>query len=210
MQYVAAIVKIRVVLLQIVPVFTLWSIIAVDLASCPVLVFSKAMVDRMPPLLLTDPFALARKLLLEGAAEEGSKSVEPWKVLSLGHYIFVVISRAVKFFFTLVVNTLLAPLLVFDRDQKIFYLLLVIIIIEFFEIGLAYSLYLTLLLHRYLFPVQNESTDAEADANDVSHENDNADKHNEKHDEIVHRFSNVHDSDDEENKVKYKKLEEVA
>jgi hypothetical protein len=58
-RYLASVVQVRVVLLQIVPAFTFWSVVAVDLASCPIFVFSEDIYSNIPPLLVTNPLEVA-------------------------------------------------------------------------------------------------------------------------------------------------------
>lgn len=65
MSFVSAIAAPRIVLLQLFPVFTAWSILGVELSSCPLLVFSEDMRERLPPLIIWDPVTRARKMLLE-------------------------------------------------------------------------------------------------------------------------------------------------
>ena len=158
-QYLGAIVKVRVVLLQIVSVFTIWSILAVELAGSPIFVFSETLNKKLPPLLVKHPFHTAELLLEDDARHAGQQHVESWKVFCLGSYILIMQSRLIQFVFTLI-NTFAALIIVFDHsNQRLLYLVISMIIGKFLIIGFAYAFYLLLLVHRYMFPLQSSHED---------------------------------------------------
>jgi hypothetical protein len=154
--YLASIVQVRVVLLQIVPAFTFWSIIAVDLASCPIFVFSEEINDCMTSLIFQNPWQVAKNLLTEDAMASGLETVDTWKIAALSYYLFIQRSRFIQFCFILL-NTTTSLAIVLDRSKTITFGLLVLIVIEFLVVGLAYSLQALLLLHKFMFPVQNQN-----------------------------------------------------
>lgn len=69
--YLSAMVSIRVVLLQLVPVLTVVSIFAVELSSCPLCVTDKRLKQMLPPLWVQHPWTRARRLLLEDYSGAG-------------------------------------------------------------------------------------------------------------------------------------------
>jgi hypothetical protein len=153
--YLASIVQVRVVLLQIVPAFTFWSIIAVDLASCPIFVFSEDVNNAMTPFIFRNPWKVANDLLTEDATASGLQTVETWKIAALSYYLFIQRSRFVQFCFILL-NTTTALIIVLGKSEAVKIGLLILVLIEFFVVGLAFSFQALLLLHKFLFPVKTQ------------------------------------------------------
>lgn len=153
-QYVAAIVSVRVVLLQLVPVLTVFSIVAVDLSPCPILVFSPTMLKHLPPLIAEKPFTRARQLLVEEYEAEHKKTpshVPVWKVFCLGLFMVNRESRLLNFFF-LVIKTLVMLVVVFGGENE--YLktsLLYAVVIGLTVTAFMNSMYFILLLHKLMF-----------------------------------------------------------
>ena len=92
--FISAIVSTRVVLLQLFPMLTLWSIIAVELSMCPIFVLSRKMRKMLPPLIFLNAFREARSQLRN---EFGHATWPKWKEYSLGIYLIVHHSRIVQF-----------------------------------------------------------------------------------------------------------------
>ena len=160
-RFVGAVVSVRVVLLQLAPILTAFSIIAVEIANCPILVLSKRMNDKLPPLVLWKPFEAANDLFQEDAKLHG-KVVPIWKVYCLGIFMFYRRSRAVQFLFLPLNTTATFSLLFAERKHANFWLfsLICLLTIEFMLIGFAYGCYLVLALHRWMFPVNVENISA--------------------------------------------------
>jgi hypothetical protein len=160
--YLASIVQVRVVLLQIVPAFTFWSIIAVDLASCPIFVFSEDVNNSMTAFIFRNPWQVAKDLLTEDAMAVGLTTVEDWKIAALSYYLFIQRSRLIQFCFILL-NTTTALAIVLDKSKTLTFGLLVLVVIELFIVGLAYSFQALLLLHKFMFPVQKQDDGSKDD-----------------------------------------------
>lgn len=78
--YLSAIVSSRVVLLQLLPYCTIWSIFAVDLAGCPLFVFDSDMQQRLPPFIAWDAYSKAISLycaLYQISQEEYDEMMNP-------------------------------------------------------------------------------------------------------------------------------------
>jgi hypothetical protein len=170
--FLAAIVSVRVVLLQVVPILTIPSIIAVEIANCPILVFSERLNKRLPPLLVEAPFEEAQRLLLEDAKNADLNHVPKWKIIALGFFMFVRQSRLIQFLF-LPINSFTMIVIAFSPQRYLLYFMLIVVVLEFTILGLAYAAWLLLVFHRWMFPIALKSVDdcvvSECDSNTAVH-----------------------------------------
>lgn len=152
LEYLASQVAVRVVLIQLIPMFTIWSIFAVELATCPVFIWSKDLNERLPPLYISDPLQSAKKRLI--SMSPGQRIPPPWKLYSLAAYLFLTESRLIQFIIT-VLSTATAMILIFAPKELlhiVVYFLIAILVI----VGAVTGLYISLMLHRFMFPEDNE------------------------------------------------------
>lgn len=165
MSYVSSIVSARVVLIQLIPIFTLWSIFAVELARCPIFVFSDRMNKRLPPLWVWNPVAIARAWLEQDYKDKSR--IPEWKVYILACHIFVRESRLINFAIIVYTNFVSIGLVFFPRGLQGLVVLLVIILLV---LGIIMALYILLLLHKFMFPAEEEDEEEGIDINCVSSE----------------------------------------
>ena len=110
MDFLSAQVIVRVILIQLIPFLTIWSILAVEIASCPIFIFSKDLQELLPPLFIPNPIQLARERL----TIINEVLIEPpiWKIYFLASYIVFSESRLIQFLIT-VISTLTSIILIF-------------------------------------------------------------------------------------------------
>jgi hypothetical protein len=134
----------------------------VDLASCPIFVFSEDVNNSMTAFIFRNPWNVAKDLLTEDAMAVGLTTVEDWKIAAISYYLFIQRSRLIQFCFILL-NTTTALVIVLDKSKTLTFGLLVLVVIELFIVGLAYSFQALLLLHKFMFPVQKQDDGSKGD-----------------------------------------------
>lgn len=169
-QYVAAMVSVRIVLLQLVPALTAPSILFVELSSSPIFVIAKKMRVKLTPIILKYPFQKAEELWKHDY-DEINAVVPRWKVWFLGVYMFLRESRAIRMLLSVLENFVTLCLVfvphqtnpsstdgVHSRIHQLITSVIILLTFELFIQGISYSCYLILLLHRYLFPLRKRKT----------------------------------------------------
>ena len=154
-RYVSSMVSMRVVLLQLIPFCTVWSTIAVQMAGTPIAIFSQEMKDELIPLVVKDPFSRARNYWEDdyrALLGNDHPHIPVWKVAFLGIYLFIRQSRAIQIAFILLQNIATLLLVFVGWDIKQNQSIVSAMITQFLIQGVAYSLYLILLLHKYMYP----------------------------------------------------------
>lgn len=146
--YMSSVVSPRSVLLQLVPVLTVWSIFSVDMSRSPLFVFSSRLEESLPPLMATNALADARTLLSNELGRE-HKDLPSWKVASLSSFIFMTHSRLVQFALSLV-KFLISCGLVFFPGSMVY--LVALMLFVFVIVGVVTALSMLLLLDKFLFP----------------------------------------------------------
>lgn len=134
----------RLLLLQLIPVFTLPTVFFVELARCPLFVTCDKMQALLPPLVEVRAFALARELLCDETATPST-----WKVLALGLHLLFLRSRLLNFLLVFVLNVTAVGIVFFGTQLDPLYAIITVALVL---AGFAQAMHFVLLLHRALFP----------------------------------------------------------
>lgn len=154
-QMLSALVSPRIVLLQMIPYVTAFSLLAVNLSQSPVLVMDAKMKKYLPPLFQGKLTELAREMLLEAA-------IKPhwWSINLMSIYIFTKQSRAIQF----VINATqfcIAAALVFGTNISDLRNVFTFSIIFYALLALVNAIYPSVILLNILFPSKDLLTKQE-------------------------------------------------
>lgn len=146
--FVAAITTSRIVLFQIIPYFTVFSVISTAIANTPLFVMDKEMNDRLPAMFEWKAGVIATKLLIN---DQGHAPL--YQRLFLTWYIFWNRSRAIQFFVNIYV--FIVALKIYIDPRSVPRVVPVLLVIVFHQCLLA-SGYVILLVRKLLFPDINK------------------------------------------------------
>jgi hypothetical protein len=217
--YLASNISSRVVLLQLVPMLTLWSVVTADIAACPICVWSPELLKRLPPLIVRRPFVQAQEILersmQNNSPQQGRRNADattntddstPSNTASAAAPrirrrrppTWMVWVLGQKIFFTesrlvqfavSMVCNFMAFALLF-LPRHFFEIGLIILLIVMLILGMSVGLYAIMLLHRFLFPNDYAFTDEEEEEGEEEKEDD---------DDEASEQANVSSSDEDDN-----------
>jgi len=144
-QFFSATASSRSVLIQMLYGMTAFAVLSVDLSTCPIFVFSKAIQKSLPPLLLTDCWDLATSQVRRGKGGNPSR----WKVLLLSIYLFIADSRLIQYFIILQINFVAFGIVFFPHHIS---QLVGSLVIVTFIVAISRVCSYTLDLHDFFFP----------------------------------------------------------
>ena len=162
-KYLSSMTSCRSVLWQLIPGMTAFAILSVDLSACPVFIFSSSIEDNhlLPPLLVTNSWAIAENKIKDGLGGKPNKKPYYWQLLALlSFYIFVQESRLIQFTMALV-NNITAFSIVFSSFNLVAFVLLFLVVNIL--AGFAQFGYTLLLLYQFFF-----SSNSEDDGDDIT------------------------------------------
>jgi hypothetical protein len=170
--YIAAVVSPRVVLLQLIPYCTLWSLVAVELSVCPIFVLSETMRKKLPPFINRGAWEQAVQRLpdLMPTTEEqnGKINLPIWKVIALASYLFLHQSRWISFF-QISLQMMVSLGLVFFPHTQLLQFLMSSMLLWVTIMGVANAGYNVILFDKFLHPndkddIQNKDGKQEKEA----------------------------------------------
>jgi hypothetical protein len=150
LRLLTAVVSTRITLLLLIPQLTIFSAVVLELAQSPIFVTSTKLSKILPPLIVVDPFQEARNKL----KAEFYQDTEPadWEIYITSIYIFVVQSRLIQFVFNAYI-AILSIVIIFDREHLLYFFIPTIIV--FFVVSIIGTFTGIVLIHKFIFPVDN-------------------------------------------------------
>ena len=143
-EYLSSKIVTRLVLIQLIPALTVWSVFAVSIADCPIFVFSEDLRKQLPPLIDFHPLATMNE-----EWEDASQHLELWKQIIIAARIFVINSRLIRFVLAILSSSVSIGMVFFPQS---FAFLVVILVVVLLVLGAIFGLYVVVLLHNFMFP----------------------------------------------------------
>jgi hypothetical protein len=154
-RFVAAVTTCRIALLQIVPVLTLWSLLASAVASTPMFVFNKEMNDMLPAMIATDAY---KKAVLWLTEDYNGKRPGCLQCLFLTYYIFINQSRLILCCINGFLSFISVAIIFFPEQLQWMIPVMVVVMVHQ---GLLSGLYILLLFEKLIFPLEKQSNNDE-------------------------------------------------